>query len=124
MYLPRLRSVFPNVQFIVTTHSPQVLSSVHARNVRVLADFALHPLDRGTWHRDTNRILESVFGDPGREPEVAKELNALRDAVDADRQDEARRIIAELKEKIEGEDPDVFFYEQLLPPEREPGAAS
>jgi predicted ATP-binding protein involved in virulence len=109
--------VFPNAQFIVSTHSPQVLSSLHAANVRLLDRFELRPLDRGTWRRDTNRILEAAFGDPGRPPEVAAKLNALRDAVDADRFDDARRLIGELSAMIEGDDPDVFFYQQMVPPE-------
>ncbi len=114
--LPRLRAAFPNTQFIVTTHSPQVLSSVHARNVRLLQDFKVVPLERETWRRDTNRILESVFGDPGRPPEIARKLNDLRTAVDDDRVDDARQLIAELRSELEGDDPDVLFYEQLLPP--------
>lgn len=32
-----LRKAFPKLQFIVTTHSPQVLSSVHAASIRVLS---------------------------------------------------------------------------------------
>lgn len=122
--LPRLREVFPQAQFIVSTHSPQVLSSLHAANVRILERFELRALDRGTWRRDTNRILEAAFGDPGRPPEVAEKLNQLRDAVDADRHEEARRLISELSTMIEGEDPDVFFYRQLVPPEDSPGVAS
>lgn len=115
--LPRLRHVFPETQFIVSTHSPQVLSSLHAANVRVIERFEQRVLDRGTWQRDTNRILEAAFGDPGRPPEVAKKLNALRCAVDDDRHDDARRLIGELTTMIEGDDPDVFFYQQMLPPE-------
>jgi predicted ATP-binding protein involved in virulence len=122
--LPRLRDVFPHAQFIVSTHSPQVLSSLHAANVRLIERFELRMLARGTWRRDTNRILETAFGDPGRPPEVAVKLNQLRDAIDADRKDEARRLIADLRGMIEGEDPDVFFYQQLLPPEAGPEAAS
>ncbi|WP_437993899.1 AAA family ATPase [Sorangium sp. So ce145] len=122
--LPRLQKVFPRAQFIITTHSPQVLSSLHAANVRVLERFELRTLDRGTWRRDTNRILEAAFGDPGRPPEVAAKLNLLRDAVDADRYDEARQLIRELSTMIEGDDPDVFFYQQLLPPEDTTEAAS
>ena len=122
--LPRLRRVFPRAQFIVSTHSPQVLSSLHAANVRLIERFELKTLERGTWRRDTNRILEAAFGDPGRPPEVAEKLNALRDAVDADRFDDARRLIDQLDAMIEGDDPDVFFYKQLLPPEEAPGAAS
>lgn len=116
--LPRLRKAFPNVQLIVTTHSPQVLSSVHSKNVRLLEDFTLQPLTHATWHRDTNRILESAFGDSGRPADVAEKLRLLRDAVDSDEVDVARGLIRELRTMVEGEDPDVFFLEQLLPPER------
>ncbi|WP_438001478.1 AAA family ATPase [Sorangium sp. So ce185] len=115
--LPRLQEVFPRAQFIITTHSPQVLASLHAANVRVLERFELRTLDRGTWRRDTNRILETAFGDPGRPPEVAAKLSRLRDAVDAERHDDARQLIRELSTMIEGDDPDVFFYQQCLPPE-------
>jgi predicted ATP-binding protein involved in virulence len=121
--LPRLREVFPNTQFVVSTHSPQVLSSVRAENVRLLEGFEQHPIARGTWRRDTNRILETAFADPGRPLETATKLNALRDAVDAGQHDEARRLVRELRAMIEGDDPDVFFLEQLLPPEDGAGIA-
>ncbi len=114
--IPRLRRVFPNVQLIVSTHSPQVLSSLRATNIRVIEGFALRPLDRETWRRDTNRILETAFHDPGRPPEVAQMLNALRAAVDDDRFEEARRIISNLNEMVGGIDPDVFYYQQMIPP--------
>jgi hypothetical protein len=114
--LAQLRRAFPRTQFIVTTHSPQVLSSVHARNVRLLRDFQVVPLERETWRRDTNRILESVFDDPGRTPDIATKLNALRTAIDEDRFAEARRLVHELRSELDGDDPEVVFYEQLLPP--------
>lgn len=116
--LPRLQQVFPNAQFIVSTHSPQVLSSVRSTSVRLLDQFECRPLDRGTWRRDTNRILEAAFDDAGRPPEVAGKLQALKTAVDEDQVGEARSLIRELNELIEGQDPEVFFYEQLLPPEQ------
>jgi len=118
-FIPRLRQVFQNTQFVVSTHSPQVLSSVRASNVRLIEQFQLRELGGGTWRRDTNRILEAAFDDPGRPREVAVKLNALRDAVDADRRQEARGLIAALREMVEGEDPEVFFLEQLLPPKEE-----
>lgn len=123
--LPKLRKVFPKVQFIVSTHSPQVLSSVHAENVRLLRDFSVRPLTRATWHRDTNRILETAFGDMGRPVEVAEKLAQLREAVeDEARWAEARRLIVELRAMTEGDDPDIFYLEQFLPPEDGAGGAS
>ncbi|WP_350350464.1 AAA family ATPase [Microbacterium sp. A8/3-1] len=34
--VPLLRKTFPRVQFILTTHSPQVISTVEAKNIRIL----------------------------------------------------------------------------------------
>jgi len=116
--LPRLCQVFPLAQFIVSSHSPQVLSSVRASQVRLIEHFEVRKLDRETFRRDTNRILDSVFDDPGRPPEVATKLNALRDAIDEERYPAARALIAELRVLLPGgDDPDVVFYEGLLPPE-------
>jgi predicted ATP-binding protein involved in virulence len=115
--LPRLRQVFPRAQFIVSTHSPQVLSSVRASQVRLLEHFQVQRLTRETFRRDTNRILDSVFDDPGRPPEVAEKLNELRDAIDDERYEDARALIADLRALLPGgDDPDVVFYEGLLPP--------
>ncbi|HFS6024354.1 AAA family ATPase [Raoultella ornithinolytica] len=34
--IERLTTTFPNIQFVVTTHSPQILSTVNSRSVRIL----------------------------------------------------------------------------------------
>ncbi|HRI66865.1 MAG TPA: N-6 DNA methylase [Polyangium sp.] len=117
--VPALVRTFPGCQFIASTHSPQVLSSVLAAQVRVIDSFQLRNLDRETFRRDSNRILSAAFDDPGRPPEVAVKLNALRDALDAEEYAAARKLVAELHALLPGgqDDPDVLFYEGLLPPE-------
>ncbi len=114
--LPTLQSIFPKTQFVVTTHSPQVISSVRSANVRILENFALRPVLQGTFFRDTNSIL-GVFGDSGRPPAIQTKLNALKDAVDADDVAGARALLAELRATLEGDDPELVFQEGLLPPE-------
>lgn len=118
--LGRLRAAFPNAQLVVSTHSPQVLSSVHRRSVRLLEGFAQKPLDAGTWKRDTNSILESAFGDSGRPSEVATKIIALQRAVDADDFAKARALVAELRKEVEGFDPEVELQAGFIPPEEEP----
>ena len=44
LILPSLQKAFPLLQWIVTTHSPQVLSTTHKKNIRLL----LQQTD-GTW---------------------------------------------------------------------------
>lgn len=38
----KLRKIFPNVQFVVTTHSPLVLTSIKAESVRVIRNNQIH----------------------------------------------------------------------------------
>lgn len=118
--LPTMQATFPGVQFIASTHSPQVLSSVRAENIKLLDHFKVTPIAAATWHRDTNRILDDVFGDPGRPPEVAKKISNLRDAIDEERHEDAQVLIEELENLVEGDDPDVFFLKQFLPSKTAP----
>lgn len=114
--LGRLRTAFPNAQLVVSTHSPQVLSSVHRRSVRLLEGFTQKPLDAGTWMRDTNSILESAFGDSGRPPDIAQKLTDLQRAVDEDDFEKARALVTELRDAVEGVDPEVELQARLIAP--------
>lgn len=60
--LPDLRKTFPNIQFIVTTHSPQVVSSVDKACVTVLNGGMVNRLSRQTQGVESHQILEQVFG--------------------------------------------------------------
>ena len=55
--LPSLRKAFPRLQLIVTTHSPQVLSSAENRQVRRLVEGRLQEGRVFVEGRDTNAIL-------------------------------------------------------------------
>lgn len=111
-----LRAAFPRIQFVVTTHSPQVVASVKAENIRVLKDDRAVAVDAGVHGRATTDVLQSAFGDPGREPAIAAKVRELQAAVDADDRTRARELIAEISKSIEGPDPEVEFYAQLPPP--------
>lgn len=56
-----LTANFPNLQFIVTTHSPQVITSVASENVRVLSDGQVFAAPPGTEGGESSRILQRVF---------------------------------------------------------------
>ena len=59
--VPALQRIFPNVQFIVTTHSPQVVSSVPSECVRIIKNGDVHSAT-GSEGADSARILEDIFG--------------------------------------------------------------
>lgn len=61
--VPLLRSTFPGVQFVVTTHSPQVLSTVAAEHIRILTDDppGIAGVEYSAGLR-TDKVLQSVLG--------------------------------------------------------------
>lgn len=58
--LPDLQKAFPNIQFIVTTHSPQVLSSIDAHCIRRL-DWELDE-ESGRKRMVVNKIYQQTMG--------------------------------------------------------------
>lgn len=61
--LPDLRRIFPKIQFIVTTHSPQVVSSVPPECIRIIAeDGQIEGVPTWTEGVESSRILDDVFG--------------------------------------------------------------
>jgi predicted ATP-binding protein involved in virulence len=95
--LPRLRAAFPRLQLVVTTHSPQVLSSVEDnRQVRMLKDGNLWDGEVFVAGRDTNSIMREYFGTDDRDSKGAELLQRLDDAIDAEHGEDARALFADL----------------------------
>lgn len=109
--LPQLRRAFPNIQFIVTTHSPQVVSSVAAESIYVLDNGKLYAAPDGTQGAEASRILKRVFGTNTRPPDdpITKDLNAYLDLVYQDQWDTpaALNLRKTLDEAFRGEEPDL-----------------
>lgn len=51
LVIPSLLEAFPSIQFIVTTHSPQVLTTVRKENIRIISQD-----DAGTWNVQTPQV--------------------------------------------------------------------
>jgi len=54
--VPALQETFPSLQFILTTHSPQVLSLVKDENISLIDQFKIYGVP-DTYGRDSNEIL-------------------------------------------------------------------
>ena len=101
--IPNLEKTFPNCQFIVTTHSPQVLADVGPGAVVVLepdadgnvvAKRAKSPLGH-----DSNYILEVLMGVSERPQALAEELERLFALIDDNDLAEAKKLRASIIEK-------------------------
>jgi len=60
--IPDLIKTFPNIQFIVTTHSPQVVSSVPAKSLRVVSHGRVEQASCPTQGVEVATILRGIFG--------------------------------------------------------------
>ena len=103
--LPRLRAAFPRLQLIVSTHSPQVLSSAQNRQVRRLVDGKLQERDVFVSGRDTNAILRDLMRTDDRDEEGRRALRRLHEVIDRGDTEEADRICRELRDRWGNSDP-------------------
>ena len=104
--LTALMEQFPGCQFVVSTHSPQVIGSVAARHVRLLSSDANGRVAATTplaaKGRDSNYVLEGIMGTHEQDPRVAGLFAEFDQFLDAGALDDADRVLDTLDELIEG----------------------
>lgn len=117
MVIPRLTETFPNCQFLVSTHSPHVVTHVRPENLFLLSMEpeglqALSPKE--SYGKTAERVLEDLMGlETTRPAEVNQAFNGIYDRIGEGELEEARELIARLKERI-GADPDLSKAEVLI----------
>jgi predicted ATP-binding protein involved in virulence len=94
-----LKRTFPNIQFICTSHSPQVIGEVQPEEVRLLRDdHAEEP--RQSFGMDSNWILNVLMGGNDISPEIKADIKEVeRLAVKKDFSG-ARKILQSLRERV------------------------
>jgi predicted ATP-binding protein involved in virulence len=98
--IPDLRRTFPNTQLVLSTHSPQVATTVSSGNLKILSQSRLHSAPAGTEGAEAQRLLQEVFGVKSR-PDVpfARELAEYLRLVDERKWDSPRA--KELRKKLD-----------------------
>ena len=109
--IPALTITFPNCQFIVTTHSPQVVSHVKPEGVYILKAtpngiIALQP--ESSYGRDSNRILEDLMEVKERPPEIQEQLLQLFRVIDKGDLEGAKKLRQQIADEIGGTEPELI----------------
>lgn len=112
--LRHLCETFPRLQFVVTTHSPQLLSSAKNRQVRRLVKGRLEVDQVFVEGRDTNAILREYMHTEDRDGEGARELQTLHELIDEGRLEEAEGLYRKLLARWGDLDPDLIEAKVLL----------
>ncbi len=110
--IPALRNTFPNVQFIVATHSEQVLSEVPNGSVFELDNFIVK--QQNTYGRSNDWILQTVMNDIERPQEVLELLENYFDLIRANQLDEAQLLRTKLEELIGFDEPEFVKADILI----------
>lgn len=105
--VPILTATFPNCQFILSTHSPQVVSEVRSESIWMLSlqePEAVQPT--GAYGLDSNRILEDVMNVSDRPEVIKNRIHELFLAIDRNELQNAKDSLKQIHTDI-GDDPEL-----------------
>lgn len=96
-----LKAAFPAVQFIVTSHSPQVIGELHPEEIILLQPGGTdHP--QVSYGLDSSRVLEEIMGASARSPNVDQTLTELFASLERNELGAARTQLMQLKQLAPG----------------------
>lgn len=109
-----LKSTFPKIQFVCTSHSPQVIGEVAPEEIRMLDEAARGRAPDRAYGLDSNAVLEEVMGAESRTPAGRKAIEAVEDALEEGELDKARQKLARLKQLQQGDTRDTVRLEATI----------
>ena len=122
LVLKAFMDAFPLIQFIVTTHSPQVVSTAHRENIRMLTQSASGEWEacipeRNPYAHANSVALETVMGGHAYPPnDTVERLREYQRLVGNDKHDTPRAI--DLRTALEGEwgktDPELALMDVTI----------
>lgn len=115
--ISKLTEVFPNCQFIVTTHSPQILSHVQAEHIFLLVQEknnmkVIKPTE--SYGKSSDRLLEDILGVESRPLVIKKELHKLFQLIQDKDLEKAKKLMQKLENEIEGREPELVKANVLI----------
>lgn len=117
MIITKLNDVFPNCQFIISTHSPHVLTHVEPEKLYLLKQaktgiVAERPVE--SYGKNVNRVLEDLMGmETTRPDKVFSHIKDIFDHIHNNDLEQARQMIKDVRKKI-GEDPELLKAEMMI----------
>jgi predicted ATP-binding protein involved in virulence len=116
LIISQLTKVFPNCQFLITTHSPQVISQVKSESLFLLKNKnneLSYSMALESYGLNTDRILEDLLDVDARPSKEKKELHKIFQLIQDNKIEEAKSEIITLKNLI-GEDPELVKASVLI----------
>lgn len=117
LMIPQLEDIFPNCQFIVSTHSPQVLNNVQPDNIILLENnnnVLRHSFATESYGKNSDRILEDLLGVDARPTNIKNKIEELYRFIELGEIDNAKNLYKQLSNKIIGGDPELTKANVLI----------
>ena len=103
-----LTNIFPLVQFVVSTHSPTIISSVCKDNLLILENCNSATYSGvEVYGSDSNSVLEVVMGANERPVEIKDLFSRFYDLVEEESWEQAEEMLNSIEEKIGSSDPEL-----------------
>ena len=103
--IEHLTATFPHCQFIVTTHSPQLIGEVNPENITIINNGTHHPTS--SFGVDSSRVLEEILDTAPRNEKVNTMLGELYKSIDNNDLAAARKQLEKLTTILGPVDPEV-----------------
>ncbi|MFQ2382666.1 AAA family ATPase [Aeromonas dhakensis] len=94
----KLETTFPNCQFAISTHSPQVLGELSPDSIVLLREGELVGHPQASYGLTSSQVLEEIMGVSSRTPDVKEQLESIYSALERGELDFARQLIERLRE--------------------------
>ena len=108
-----LKRTFPDIQFICTSHSPQVIGEVKPEEVRMLEGGEVTTPTR-SFGIDSSRVLEELMDATSRNESVETLLRELFGLIDKEDFNGARALLPEVETQLGPDDPEVTRARTLM----------
>ena len=105
--LSDLHAIFPEVQFIVSSHAPAVINSVLREQIRILDHGEIYMPAAQTYGRDANSILREVMNVPERPADIKQRMDLFYAYMDENNYEEADKVLMEMEAIVGTTDPDI-----------------
>ena len=115
-----LQNAFPNLQFVITTHAPMVMTSIQSNKengIYMLSyskENGYKAVDVDLYGLDASTILDVVLDVTPRSKDVDDRLNTLFQFIDTDDYANAKIILTEMKEEFGDNLPELARAEAML----------
>lgn len=102
-----LNTIFPKIQFIVSSHAPAVINSVAKEQIRILDNGGIYMPASQTYGRDANSILREVMKVSERPTDIKQRMNLFYSYMDENNYKEADKVLTEIEAIVGATDPDI-----------------